>query len=449
MVLSLQTTNRVDDIVATTQITGRAPSVVAAVVRDGSIAHVVGAGEHPVPHRDVQYRIGSISKTFTAATLLALRDEGRLALDDPIGQRLDGLPDAIAARRLRELLGMCAGLQREPDGDWWEAIDGGPLPDLIAGLHDGKVAFPPFARFHYSNLAYGLLAGVISSVTGLPWYEAVSERVLGPLGMARTTYEPVEPFAPGFVTHPWHATLREQPRADAGAMAGAGQLWSTVADLARWAAILAGTAPPAAAQSTASPLPSAATIAEMARPVVIEDPDEWTSGYGLGLHLARRGERVFVGHTGSMPGYLAVLMVHRPSRTGVVAFANCYSFAGEASILGLGTSLLEAVLDLEPPAPRAPWRPAPNEPPADVAALCGRWWWMGREHHVSWIAEGQRLVVVPRRQDLPAWEFVKESPDVWRGLTGDQAGELLRVRRDAEDRPVILDIATFLFYREP
>jgi CubicO group peptidase (beta-lactamase class C family) len=449
MVLSLQTTNRVDDIVATTQLTGRAPSLVAAVVRDGSIAHVVGAGENPVPDRDVQYRIGSISKTLTAATLLGLRDDGRLTLEDPIGQHLDALPDAIAGRRLRELLGMCAGLQREPDGEWWEATDGVPLADLIAGLHDGKIAFPPFARFHYSNLAYGLLGGVISTLTGKPWYEAVSERVLSPLGMARTTYHPVEPFARGFVTHPWHATLREQPRADAAAMAGAGQLWSTAADLARWAAILAGTAPPAAATTTASPLPSAATIAEMARPVVMDDLDGWTSGYGLGLHLSRRGERVFVGHTGSMPGYLAVLTVHRPSRTAVVAFANCYSLAGEATIGGLGASLLEAVLDLEPPAPRAFWRPAPGEPPADVAALCGRWWWMGREHHISWIPAGDRLVVVPPREEMPAWEFVKESPDVWRGQTGDQAGELLRVRRDADGRPVVLDIATFLFYREP
>ena len=78
MVLSLLTVNRVEEIVSRVQVDGRAPSIVAAVVRDGSVAQVATAGETPVPDRDLQYRIGSISKTFTAAVVLGLRDEGRL-----------------------------------------------------------------------------------------------------------------------------------------------------------------------------------------------------------------------------------------------------------------------------------------------------------------------------------------------------------------------------------
>jgi CubicO group peptidase (beta-lactamase class C family) len=179
---------------------------VAAVVREGGIAHLASAGETPVPDRDLRYRIGSISKTFTAAVVLGLRDEGRLRLDDPIGEHLKGLPGPVAGLRLRELLGMAGGMQREPDGDWWERSAGVTLPELIAALHDGKVASAPFDRYHYSNLGYGLLGGLIAELTGQTWYEAVSQRILVPLGVARTTYQAQEPFARGYVVHPWHGT---------------------------------------------------------------------------------------------------------------------------------------------------------------------------------------------------------------------------------------------------
>ena len=96
-----------------------------------------------------------------------------------------------------------------------------------------------------------------------------------------TTYAATEPFARGYVAHPWHGTLREEPRHDSAAMAPAGQLWSTATDLARWAAVLAS--------STTGLSLELPFVAEMATPVVISDPESWTAGYGLGLQLFRRG----------------------------------------------------------------------------------------------------------------------------------------------------------------
>src|SRR6185436_11350357 len=127
----------------------------------------------------------------------------------------------------------------------------------------------PYQRFHYSNLAYGLLGAVIEKVTGKSWWDAVSTRLLEPLGMRRTTYQAEEPFAPGYVVHPWHHTLHEEPRHDSVAMAPAGQMWSTVTDLARWAAVIA---------SSESTVLRPETVAEMAMPVVISDPDSWRNG---------------------------------------------------------------------------------------------------------------------------------------------------------------------------
>jgi CubicO group peptidase (beta-lactamase class C family) len=434
MELSPQTTHAVDEIVAQTQADCRTPSLVAGVVRDGALVHVSGAGEIPAPFepRELQYRLGSITKSLTSATLLLLRDEGLLDLDDPLDDHLPGT--GLGRVRLRQLLGHAAGLQREPDGPWWERHAGGSLADLVSGSTAEKVAFGRYARFHYSNLAYGLLGGVVERLTGQPWWDVVYARLLAPLGMSRTTYQATEPFARGYVVHPYHRTLREEPRHDAGAMAPAGQLWSTVDDLAVWAAELAG----------AGRVVSSAVVAEMAAPVVMADLDSWSHGYGLGLQLWRSGERVLIGHTGSMPGYLAVVAVHRRTRTGVVAFANAYSLPG-SGIGRLGISLMDTVLDHEP-VPVVAWRPT-VAPPPEIEPLCGRWWWMGREYEARW--DGDALLLRGTAAAAETWRFTAESTDRWRGQTGDEAGEVLTVLRDADGAVVGLDLATFVYRREP
>jgi CubicO group peptidase (beta-lactamase class C family) len=243
--------------------------------------------------------------------------------------------------------------------------------------------------------------------------------------------------------------LREEPRHDAGAMAPAGQLWSTLDDLARWATVLAGSESSGAAGrgSPESSVLAAATLAEMRTPVVLADLDSWTAGYGLGLQLWRRGERVYLGHTGSMPGYLAVVVVHRPSSTGVLVFVNSYSLAGN-TIGQLGLSIMDEVLAGEPAPYPVPWRPS-QPPPADVEGVCGRWWWMGREFEVGWDDRNAQLTVHSIRNSEQPWRFSQQDTDRWRGETGEQAGEVLRILRDEHGTPFAVDIATFVFSRDP
>ena len=458
MPLLPETAAHLDALVRTAQTRGRVPTLVAGVVRDGRLVHVAASPEPEaargtVPDatrgpgsdatraylpdaarrpQDVQFRIGSITKTMTATLVLGLRDEGRLALDDLLYRHLPGTP--VGGITLRQLLGHNSGLQREPDGAWWERTAGADLDTFLAELTPDKVAYPPQRGYHYSNLAYGLLGAVVRRLSGESWTDLLAKRVLGPLGMTRTTYDPVQPYAPGYVVHPWYGTMREEPRLDAGAMAPAGQLWSTIADLATWVAFLAAPDPAVL---------TAESITEMCAPVVISDPESWTMGHGLGLRLWRRGERVFVGHSGSMPGYLATLAVHRPSRTGVVAFANGYTLHG-GTLADLGLDLLTGVLDREPSHP-SPWRPAAAAPPAAVEPLTGRWWWMGQEHEVTW--EGE-LVVTPITVPREPWRFAPDGTDRWRGHTGENDGELLAVRRERGE-PVALDLASTALVRDP
>lgn len=436
--LSPETSRRLDALVAEAQTVGHAPSVILGVVRDGALVHVSAAGDRPTPDPALQYRIGSITKTMTAVLVLRLRDAGRLGLDDPLDRHVAGT--AVGGVRLRELLGHAAGLQREPDsGEWWERAEGTDLATLLAGITPAKLAAPAYQAYHYSNLAYGLLGAVLERITGSPWWELLRAELLAPLGMARTTYHPQEPYAPGYVVHPRHDTLREEPRTDTGAMAPAGQLWSTTEDLARWAAFLTDPDPA---------ILNPATLAEMCAPVVISDLESWRSGHGLGVELARSGDRIYVGHGGSMPGYVATLSAHRPSRTAVVGYANSYGLrVGHLGTLGI--RLLDTVLDGEPATPAQPWRPA-GTAPADVAELSGRWWWMGREYELTWDGDADELVVTMLRPaGAVPWRFGREGTDRWRGRSGMNDTELLVVRRDAAGRADALDIATFVFTRDP
>jgi CubicO group peptidase (beta-lactamase class C family) len=434
-----QTARGVDRLVVDAQATGRIPALTVAVFRDGNVIHVATAGDTPLPGPDLQYRIGSITKTFTAALVLRLRDEGHLALDDLLYRHLPGTP--LGGITLRQLLSHTSGLQREPDGPWWERCAGPELDTFLADLGADQLAYPPLRGHHYSNLAYGLLGAVLGRLTGEEWMSMLTKRITEPLGLGSTTYAPIEPYARGYVVHPWHDTLREEPRHDSGAMAPAGQLWSTVTDLARWGAFLAAPDP-----TVLDP----ATVAEMCAPVAMSDLDGWTGGHGLGLELWRRGERVFVGHTGSMPGYQAVLAVHRASRTGIAALANSYSRPGGLADLAL--AVLTEVCEREP-APVPPWRPA-APPPADLAPLTGRWWWMGREHEARWDGLADELILTPVGAGRPAaadrWRFGRDTGrDRWRGRSGANDGEILRVLRDPAGAVIGLDLATRLLTREP
>jgi CubicO group peptidase (beta-lactamase class C family) len=425
------TARRVEEIAARAQAEGRAPSLALAIVRDGAVLQFAGAGARPVPDVMTQYRLGSITKTMTATLVMQLRDEGFFALDDLLYRHLPGT--SIGGVTLRQLLGHVSGLQREPDGPWWERNTGGDVDKLLADLGYDKLSGSPFRRYRYSNLAYGLLGAILERVTGESWAALVGKRVLDPLGMKHTTYAPVAPFARGYVVHALDDSLHEEPRLDSGAMAPAGQLWSTITDMAKWAAFLTDPAP-------AAVLPRE-TVDEMWAPAVISDLESWTGGYGLGLQLFRVGERVFAGHGGSMPGYVAHLAVHRRSRLGVIVFANSYGLRG-THIRKVALTALTAALDGEPVTP-APWQP-PSPPAGEAAELVGRWWWMGREHEIH--ADGETLAMTgPNHWSV----FVREAPDRWRGADGDNEGEILQVIRSPQGAALKIDIATFVFSRDP
>ena len=95
-------------------------------------------------------------------------------------------------------------------------------------------------RFHYTNVGFAALGELVARAHGTDWFEVVRRDLLEPLGMTRTTTRPTGKAAQGLAVHPFADVLLPEPEHDAGAMAPAGQLWTTVQDLARWAAFAGG-----------------------------------------------------------------------------------------------------------------------------------------------------------------------------------------------------------------
>jgi CubicO group peptidase (beta-lactamase class C family) len=406
---------------ARAQQEGRAPSLVAGVVRDGGLAWSAGRGDVAEPHTDVQYRLGSISKTVTAVVVMRLRDEGLLHLDDPLDRHLSGTP--FGERTVGQLLSHLAGGSAESPGGWWERTPGGSLDGLAVSTDD--VVLGAARRFHYSNLGFGLLGELVARARGTSWEEAVTAEVLAPLGMARTSPRPVAPAAQGFAVHPWADVVLAEPEHHAGVMAAAGQLWATLSDLGRFAAFLLG--------DTGDVL-SAATLEEMTVPAGVDSSAPGWSAYGLGVQVLRVDGRTLVGHGGSMPGFLAGVFVDREERTGAVSLTN--------STTGVDPVVLGLLADQRAAEPRIvePWTPSPSPLPLD---RLGIWFWGPAPYALRSIGGGLlHLGPLPGRSGR-ASRFRQRKDASWIGLDGYYAGETLRI---AEDH---LDLDTFIFTRAP
>ncbi|HEV7189225.1 MAG TPA: serine hydrolase domain-containing protein [Blastococcus sp.] len=406
---------------ARVQRDGRAPSLVAGVVRDGGLAWSAGRGDVPEPHTDVQYRLGSISKTVTAVVVMRLRDEGLLHLDHPLDEHLPGTP--LGNRTIGQLLSHVAGASAESPGGWWERTPGGSLNELA--LTDRDVVLGAARRFHYSNLGFGLLGELVARLRGRSWEDVVAAEVLDPLGMTRTAPRPVAPAADGFAVHPWADVVLPEPEHHAGVMAAAGQLWATLTDLGRFAAFLLG--------DTGGVL-DPGTLEEMTVPAGVDSSAVGWAAYGLGLQVLRVDGRTLVGHGGSMPGFLAGVFVDREEKTGAVSLAN--------TTTGMDNVVFGLLEDLRAAEPRIvePWRPAPS--PVPLEAL-GVWFW-GPGAYVLRSVGGGLLHLGPLPGRLGrASRFVRRDDGTWVGLDGYYAGETLTI---ADDH---LDLGTFIFTRTP
>jgi len=417
--------------VAAAQSEWKLPSINAGVLQDGKLAWTgsrgkIADGQGLAPGPDVQYRIGSITKTLTAVLVMQCRDEGLLSLNDAVGKHLPGV--AFGDLTIRQLLAHSGGMNAEPEGAWWERNPGVSFETLTAAMDESQAVGKPDRRHHYSNLGYALLGEIAARLRGAAWMELVASRILDPLEMRRTTYFPVRPAAQGFSVHPFNGRHEQEPAYDAGAMAPAGQLWSTIEDLAKYAAFWI---------DPGYDVLNRDTVDEMAAPTAGDPREALAASYGLGLRMHADDPHLFVGHTGSMPGFLAGLFVDRARRLGGITLANATT-GGVRGVPMLAIDLLRTLASYEPPV-AAEWLPEPEL--SQGSELLGPWYW-GNTPYLLTVADGTLLLrgLNGGRQS----RFIPEGRDLYRGLDGSFAGEYLRVIA-----PDHLDLATYTLTRTP
>ncbi|MER6421572.1 serine hydrolase domain-containing protein [Streptomyces sp. NPDC001137] len=422
--------------IAVAQSEGRAPSLVAAVVRDGrpvwhgARTSVDGHG----PDETVQYRIGSITKTFTAVLVLRLRDEGLLDLGDPLEKHLPGTGAGEAT--IADLLAHTSGLAAESPAPWWERTAGSLRPELSDVLGEQPLLHPVGRRFHYSNPGYTLLGALVEKLRAASWDEVLRREVLEPLGLDRTSGHPRAPHAGGWAVHPWADVMLPEPAEDLGRMAPAGQLWSTTGDLARFAAFLA---------RGDDRVLSAETVKEMRTPAAPAEAADVVDGvtYGLGLQIQRRDGRLLVGHSGSLPGFLANLTLSVEDDVASVVLANCTSGPLLSTV---GADLVRIVAEAEPRIPE-PWRPLPEVDSA-VLELAGPWYWGTHVFALRLTAAGG-VSLEPLSGSGRRSRFRANGDGTWTGLEGYYAGELLTAVRRPDGTLSHLDLGSFVFTRQP
>ncbi|MBT2117329.1 beta-lactamase family protein [Dyella sp. LX-66] len=266
---------------------------------------------------DQVFRIASITKIFTAATVLKLAEQGKLSLDDKLAKYFPGIPSADRIT-LRQLLSHTAGVSdvaKNPQpGFMRRDID---TATQVAEIAKRDPAFEPGTRWAYSNAGYILLGAVIEKVTGQPWHEAMRQLVLEPVGTAQIRYGDGAALIAGRVAgystdNPAHR-VENASFISSSIPAAAGGLVATADDLMRWIRALAG-----------GRVVSETSFRAMTTPAQpVESP---AHRYGLGMYLWRVRDSEMVGHTGQINGFASALAYLPKQDVTVVVLANDDNF---------------------------------------------------------------------------------------------------------------------------
>jgi CubicO group peptidase (beta-lactamase class C family) len=305
------------------------PGLSIAVVYDQEIVWTKGYGfsdlEKKTPATpSTVYRIGSITKLFTSTAILHLRDQGKLRLDDPVSLSLpwfathNPFPDAPEIT-IRHLLTHTAGLSREADFPYWTDHIFPTREELAESVPAQDAINPPETTYHYSNLGMSILGEIVTAVSGQPWADFVQETILDPLGMLSSSTSPDEEILQRLAT----AYMLESPDGtrdvmeyyEAGAIAPAGGIVSSVEDLGRFASLQFRDGPAGGDQ-----ILKGSTLREMQRVHWVYE--SFSGGRGLGFAVSRRDGTTFVGHGGSIGGHVSNLLMVPDEKIAVIVAIN-------------------------------------------------------------------------------------------------------------------------------
>ena len=314
----------------------KVPGLAIAVVKDGHIVFARGYGRRevgkPAPvDTQTLFAIGSTTKAMTSASIGMLVDEGKLKWDDKVTKILPGfqLADPYVTRELtvRDLLTHRAGL---PNADvLWYRADNTP-EEVIRRVRFAEPAYSFRSSFIYQNIMYAVAGQVVAAESGMPWERFVRTRIFTPIGMPNAI--PLGDSLKGRtnVASPHYRfgdTVRAVTNASVDAVASAGAVWASVADMARWMIFVLDSG-----RVNGKRLLKPETYAEWLKPETMVTPEEfyptarltkphWTT-YAFGWFQEDYAGKMVDFHTGSIDGMVAIIGLIPDEKLGVYVLAN-------------------------------------------------------------------------------------------------------------------------------
>ena len=316
--LSPELRAKIDKLAATSLAKSGVPSASVAVVKDGQVVYLNAYGDARLEPKtaatpEMRYSIGSISKQFTAASILLLQEQGKLSLDDKVSKFI---PDLTRANEvtIRQLLSHTSGYQ-----DYWPQDY--VMPMMLQPVTAQKIMdqwarkpldFEPGSKWQYSNTNFVIAGVIIEKVSGKSLLEFMQEKIFTPLGMKSVASMDVTKASQsdpvGYLRYAL-GPLRAAPKEGQGWLFAAGELAMTAEDLAKWDIAIMD-------QKVLRP----ASYRELEREVQLSNG--MGTRYGLGVSLGMEGGHRAVSHGGEVSGFTAENVVFPDERVAVVVLTN-------------------------------------------------------------------------------------------------------------------------------
>jgi CubicO group peptidase (beta-lactamase class C family) len=278
--------------------------------------------------KDTVYRIGSITKMFTALMLEQLVEAGKVHLSDPVEKHFPEV-NTVTGRyagappiTLIQLANHTSGLDREPQNT--DTYVHGPVSDwektLIAALPHTRYAFEPGTHFSYSNIGFAILGAALARAAGQPYVAYASKQIFQPLGMTHTAIELTPEILPHLARgydagkKPDPETAEREHKTGRGYKVPNGAMYTTVGDMALFSGFLLGQGPDSVLK--------AASLRRNLEQSAVQADYQLSSGYTLGGFLFRRDGYVAFGHGGAVAGYRADFYVNREAGVAVIVLAS-------------------------------------------------------------------------------------------------------------------------------
>jgi CubicO group peptidase (beta-lactamase class C family) len=362
----------IDKVVAEFMTPAHVPGAAWGIVIDGELAHIGVAGyrdlatKSPVT-RDTVFRIASMSKSFAAMSILALRDQGKLSLDDLAETHVPELkhlryPTTDSPRiRVRDLLSHASGF---PEDNPWGDQQLDATEDAFTRMMQQGIPFsnPPGVAYEYSNYGFAILGRIVTNVSGKPYRQFLNETILQPLGMTSTTLEPREVRADRMALgYRWEdEQWKLEPALADGAFGVMGGMLTSISDLTKYVGALLAAFPPRDG-AEGGPI-RRSSLREMqqiwrSRPATVTStaagtPNLNAGGYAFGLGITQSCDfDHIVAHSGGLPGYGSMMRWLPSYGVGVIAFGNV-TYTGWGGVVTQAFELMAKTGALQPRVPQ-------------------------------------------------------------------------------------------------